>query len=36
VKSGRGFYEYSGKKVEEIMQERDIKLIKLKNFLEDL
>jgi 3-hydroxyacyl-CoA dehydrogenase len=36
VKSGRGFYDYTGKKVEEIMRDRDIKLIKLKNFLEAL
>ena len=34
IKSGRGFYDYSGKKMEEIMRDRDIKLIKLKNFLE--
>ena len=36
VKSGRGFYDYSGKKVEEVMRDRDMKLIKLKNFLEAL
>ena len=34
VKSGRGFYDYSGKKMEEIMRDRDIKLLKLKDFLE--
>ncbi len=34
VKSGRGFYDYSGKKMDQIMRERDIKLIKLKDFLE--
>ena len=34
VKSGRGFYDYSGKKMHEIMRDRDKKLIKLKNFLE--
>ena len=34
VKSGRGFYDYSDKKMEEIMRDRDIKLIKLKNFLD--
>jgi 3-hydroxybutyryl-CoA dehydrogenase len=36
VKSGRGFYDYSGKKMEEIMRDRDMKLIKLKNFLESI
>ncbi len=36
VKTGRGFYDYSGKKMEEIMRDRDIKLIKLKNFLEGI
>ena len=34
VKSGRGFFDYSGKKMEEIMRDRDIKLLKLKDFLE--
>jgi 3-hydroxybutyryl-CoA dehydrogenase len=34
VKSGRGFYDYSGKKMEETMRDRDIKLIKLNGFLE--
>ena len=36
VKTGRGFYDYSGIKLEEIMRDRDIKLIKLKNFLEGI
>jgi len=36
VKSGRGFYDYSGKEIEQIMRARDIKLIKLANFLEDI
>ncbi len=36
VKTGRGFYDYSGKKMEEIMRDRDIKLIKLKSFLEGI
>ncbi len=36
VKSGRGFYDYSGRPTEEIMRDRDIKLLKLRNFLEDL
>jgi 3-hydroxybutyryl-CoA dehydrogenase len=33
VKSGGGFYEYGGRTPEEIMKERDLKLIKLKKFL---
>ena len=36
VKSGSGFYEYGGRTPEEIMKERDLKLIKLKNFLTDM
>ena len=36
VKSGRGFYDYSGRTTEQIMRDRDIKLIKLRNFLEFL
>jgi 3-hydroxybutyryl-CoA dehydrogenase len=36
VKSGRGFYDYSGKEIEQIMRARDIKLIKLANFLEGI
>jgi 3-hydroxybutyryl-CoA dehydrogenase len=36
VKSGSGFYDYGGRSTEEIMKERDIKLIKLKEFLRDL
>ncbi len=36
VKSGRGFYDYSGEDMEGIMRARDIKLIKLKNFLEGI
>jgi len=36
VKSIRGFYDYSGKKMDQIMRERDIKLIKLKDFLEGI
>ncbi len=35
VKSGGGFYEYTGS-TEAIMRERDIKLIKLMQFLKDL
>jgi 3-hydroxybutyryl-CoA dehydrogenase len=34
VKSGKGFYDYPDKTLEEIMRDRDIKLIKLKNYLE--
>jgi 3-hydroxybutyryl-CoA dehydrogenase len=36
VKSGRGLYDYSGKKMDQIMRARDMKLIKVKNFLEDI
>jgi 3-hydroxybutyryl-CoA dehydrogenase len=36
MKSGRGFYDYAGEKMEGIMRARDIKLIKLANFLEGI
>ena len=36
VKTGSGFYEYEGRSTEEIMRERDIKLIKLREFLKNL
>jgi 3-hydroxybutyryl-CoA dehydrogenase len=36
VKSGRGFYDYSGEEMEGIMRARDVKLIKLKDFLEGI
>jgi 3-hydroxybutyryl-CoA dehydrogenase len=36
VKTGSGFYEYGGRPTEEIMKERDIKLIKLREFLKGL
>ncbi len=36
VKSGRGFYDYSGKEMDGIMRARDIKLIRLKEFLEGI
>ena len=36
VKSGSGFYDYGGRSPEEIMKERDIKLIKLREFLKQL
>ena len=36
VKNGKGFYDYQGISVEEILKERDIKLLKLKDFLEKL
>jgi 3-hydroxybutyryl-CoA dehydrogenase len=36
VKSGGGFYEYGGRTPEEIMKERDLKLIKLKKFLTEI
>ena len=36
VKTGSGYYEYGGRSTEEIMKERDMKLIKLREFLKDL
>lgn len=36
VKSGSGFYDYGGRSPEEIMKERDLKLIKLKKFLTEI
>jgi len=36
VKTGSGYYEYGGRSTEEIMKERDIKLIKLREFLKAL
>ena len=36
IKSGSGFYDYGGRSTEEIMRERDRKLIKLREFLKEL
>jgi 3-hydroxybutyryl-CoA dehydrogenase len=36
VKSGGGFYNYGGRSTAEIMKERDVKLIKLREFLKEL
>ncbi len=36
VKTGGGFYEYGGRSTQEIMKERDCKLIRLKEFLEEM
>ncbi|NWF56353.1 MAG: 3-hydroxyacyl-CoA dehydrogenase family protein [Syntrophaceae bacterium] len=36
VKSGSGYYEYGGRSTEEIMKERDMKLIKLREFLKEM
>ncbi|MHB9098238.1 MAG: 3-hydroxyacyl-CoA dehydrogenase family protein [Syntrophales bacterium] len=36
VKTGGGFYDYGGRSTEEIMKERDCKLIKLKEFLQKM
>ena len=36
VKTGGGFYDYGGRSTEEIMKERDVKLLKLRKFLQDL
>jgi 3-hydroxybutyryl-CoA dehydrogenase len=36
VKTGKGFYDYRDTPVEEILRERDLKLLKLRSFLCDL
>jgi len=36
VKTRSGYYEYGDRSTAEIMKERDIKLIKLREFLKDL
>jgi 3-hydroxybutyryl-CoA dehydrogenase len=36
VKTGSGYYEYGGRSTEEIMMERDMKLIKLREFLKEM
>jgi 3-hydroxybutyryl-CoA dehydrogenase len=36
VKSGKGFYDYGGLSTEEILRERDLKLLKLKKFLTEI
>ena len=36
VKSGSGFYDYGGRSPEEVMKERDVKLILLREFLREL
>ncbi len=36
VKSGRGFYDYSSKRVEEVFRERDKKLIEMTRYLKKL
>jgi 3-hydroxybutyryl-CoA dehydrogenase len=36
VKSGKGFYDYGGRSTEEILRERDLKLLKLMKFLKEL
>ncbi len=36
VKTGSGYYEYGGRSTEEIMKERDMMLIKLREFLKEL
>jgi 3-hydroxybutyryl-CoA dehydrogenase len=36
VKTGKGFYDYGDTPIEEILRERDLKLLKLKKFLSDL
>jgi 3-hydroxybutyryl-CoA dehydrogenase len=34
VKSGRGFYDYSSRKMSDVLKERDMKMINLLKFLE--
>jgi 3-hydroxybutyryl-CoA dehydrogenase len=34
VKSGKGFYDYSSRKINDVLKERDMKMIKLLKFLE--
>jgi 3-hydroxybutyryl-CoA dehydrogenase len=36
VKTGTGYYQYGGRSTEEIMKERDIKLIRLREFLKEM
>lgn len=36
VKSGQGFYDYRNKSMEQTMRDRDIKLLRLKSFLDKL
>ena len=36
VKAGKGFYDYGDTPIEEILRERDLKLLKLRSFLFDL
>jgi 3-hydroxybutyryl-CoA dehydrogenase len=36
VKTGSGYYEYGGRSTQEIMRERDMKLIKLREFLKEM
>jgi 3-hydroxybutyryl-CoA dehydrogenase len=36
VKTGMGYHEYGGRSTEEIMKERDVKLIKLREFLKEM
>ena len=36
VKTGKGFYDYGDSPIEEILRKRDVKLLKLREFLADL
>ncbi len=36
VKTGKGFYDYGDSPIEEVLRERDLKLLKLKEFLCDM
>ena len=36
VKTLKGFYDYGDRKMEDVLRDRDLKLMKLKNFIEEL
>lgn len=36
VKSGKGFYDYEGRKLEEVLKDRDVELLKIFNNVKDL
>ena len=36
AKAGKGFYDYGDTPLEEILKERDLKLLKLRRFLTEL
>lgn len=36
VKNGKGFYDYEGRSTEEILKERDLRLLNLRKFLQEM